>query len=109
MIKIVNKEAFKKRVVDGNGLQIVRFCAEWSGPCQIMAPIYEEMVPLFKKGALFYKVDVDDSPLLMKEFGITELPTFLFYRQGILVDFITGMVSRELFSSKLDKLIKEEL
>ena len=106
MIKIVNKEEFQKRVLDGSGLQIVRFCAEWSGPCQIMAPIYEEMVQLFKKTALFYKVDVDDSLLLMKEFGIRELPTFLFYRQGILVDFITGMVSRDLLISKLDKLTK---
>lgn len=105
MIKITDKKSFTGKIIDGTGLQIVRFCAEWNGPCQMMAPIYHEMFNMYKKLASFYQIDIDEAPLLKKEFGITELPTILFYKNGIMIDFVIGMISRDDLIEKMDKWV----
>jgi thioredoxin 1 len=104
MIKIADKQTFTEKILEGTGLQIVRFCSEWSGPCQMMAPIYQELVGMFKKSASFYRIDIDESPLLKKEFGITELPTILFYKKGAVIDFAIGLISRDELITKMEKL-----
>ena len=105
MIKITDKKEFREKILNGTGLKIVRFCAEWSGPCKMMAPIYLEIVGIYKEYASFYKIDIDDAPLLKKEFGITELPTILFYKKGIMIDFIVGMISRDALIAKMEKWV----
>ena len=105
MIKITDKTAFAEKIIEGTGLKIVRFCAEWSGPCQMMGPIYQEMFIMYKKSASFYRIDIDEAPLLKKEFGITELPTILFYKKGIMIDFAAGLISRDALFAKMEKLI----
>jgi thioredoxin 1 len=105
MIKITDMKAFTDKILSGSGLQIVRFCTEWSGPCQMMAPIYHEMFSMYKKSASFYRIDIDEAPLLKKEFGITELPTILFYKNGTVIDFAVGLISREALIEKMGKLV----
>lgn len=105
MIKITDKKMFSEKILNGTGLQIVRFCAEWSGPCQMMVPIYMEMVGLYKKSATFYRIDIDEAPILKKEFGITELPTILFYKKGAVIDFAVGLISRDELIAKMEKLV----
>ncbi|MEO5891776.1 MAG: thioredoxin domain-containing protein [Ferruginibacter sp.] len=105
MIKITDKKAFGEKILNGTGLKIVRFCAEWSGPCQMMAPIYLEIVSIYKESASCYKIDIDEAPLLKKEFGITELPTILFYKNGAIIDFAVGLISREDLIAKMEKLV----
>lgn len=107
MIKIADNKTFGKKIVNGKGLQIVRFCAEWSGPCQIMGPIYEEMHTLFKTAASFYWIDIDEAPLLKEKLGVTDLPTILFYHNGVVIDFITGLISRESFIGRLETVVKK--
>ncbi len=104
--KIKEEGIYNRKVLNGSGLQIVRFCAEWSGPCQIMAPIYDEMQMMFKTAASFYRVDIDEVPFLKEKLGITDLPTILFYRDGVTIDFIVGLISRDLFIARLETAIK---
>ncbi len=104
MIKITDKRTFTEKILNGKGLQVVRFCAEWSGPCQMMIPIYMEIVNLYKNSASFYKIDIDEAPLLKKEFGVTELPTILFYKNGTPIDFAVGLISRDELIAKMKKL-----
>ncbi len=94
---------FKRQVIDSESLKIVRFYAEWSGPCQIMGPIYEEMFALYKNSATFYNIDIDKAPLLKNKLGITELPTILFYQNGDVIDFIMGLIPRASLIEKLEK------
>jgi thioredoxin 1 len=103
--RIPDQKAFAEKILNVNGLHIVRFCASWSGPCQIMAPVYEEMSMLFQHSVSFYRIDIDEAPLLKKEFAITELPTILFYKNGILAEHAVGLISRELFKEKINHFI----
>ncbi len=105
MIKITDEKNFTEKILGGTGLQIVRFCAEWSGPCQMMGPIYQEMFDMYKTSASFYRIDIDEAPLLKKKFGITELPTILFYKKGIVIDFAVGLISRDDLFAKIEKLV----
>ena len=106
MIKITDKKAFGEKVLKGKGLQIVRFCAEWSGPCQIMGPIYEEMFTLYKGAASFYKIDIDEAPLLKELLSIAELPTILMYKNSVIVEVIVGLIARDSLIARLEKVIK---
>ena len=106
IIKIKEAGVFERKILNSHGLHIVRFCAAWSGPCQIMGPIYEEMHTLFKTTASFYRIDIDEAPLLKEQLGITELPTILIYKNGIAIDFITGLISREMLIATLKNTIK---
>jgi thioredoxin 1 len=105
MIIIEDVKDFKKQVLNDHGLKIVRFCAEWSGPCHIMGPLYGEMFTLYKNSASFYQIDIDQVPHLKMELGVTELPTILFFRNEVVIDFITGLISRTALIEKLEKTI----
>lgn len=106
MIKITDKLTFTDKIINGTGLQIVRFCADWSGPCQMMGPIYREMFSMYSNAASFYRVDIDEAPLLKNQYGVVELPTILFYKNGEQVDFAIGLISKDALISKIEKLIK---
>ncbi|MEO8770207.1 MAG: thioredoxin domain-containing protein [Ferruginibacter sp.] len=106
MIKIKEVAVFETKILKGSGLQIVRFCASWSGPCQIMGPIYEEMFSLYKDAASFYKIDIDEVPLLKEQLSIVELPTILIYKNGAVVEVIVGLIARDSLIARLEKVIK---
>ncbi len=105
IIEIIEVADFNGEVLDSNGIKVVRFCAEWSGPCQIMGPIYAEMFSIYKNSAAFYKIDIDKAPFFKKKFGVTELPTILLFQNGDIVDFIIGLISRASLIQKLEKAI----
>jgi thioredoxin 1 len=103
--KILNKQEFNKAIVNKQGLQIVRFCAEWSGPCQMMRLVYQEMFEIYHDRVSFYEVDLDEAPLLKSELGVTELPTLLFYKDGLMVEFAMGMISRNSLVEKFENVL----
>ena len=107
MTKIIDKKEFTEKVLNGSGLSIVRFCAAWSGPCQIMGPIYEDMSIHYKHAASFYMVDIDEVPELKIALGITELPTILFYKNAVIVDFVIGLMARKSLIEKIETVLKK--
>ena len=73
----------------GDKLVVVDFTASWCGPCQVIAPKFEEMEKEFPD-CIFYKVDVDKNEETSEAEGINAMPTFKFYRNGKKVDEMTG-------------------
>ncbi len=106
IVKIKESGAFDRKIINSSGFHIVRFCAAWSGPCQIMGPVYEEMHEMFKTVASFYRIDIDEAPLLKEKFAVNDLPTIFFYRNGVVIDCVVGLISRESFISKLESAVK---
>lgn len=99
---MVNQEEFKETVLNNPGLVMVQFFADWSGTCQMMAPIFEQIAGSYNSMTKFLSVDVEENPGLQEEYMVMELPTILFFRKGELVDHVAGLVSRNALIAKLE-------
>jgi len=86
---------------------LVEFSTDWSGTSHILAPIIKEIAGKFKDDIKFCKIDIDEYKEVAKQYGIRRIPTILLYKNGKVVDFIYGAVSREIIAEKLNALIKQ--
>jgi|TARA_B100000795_G_C22768896_1_gene426971 thioredoxin 1 len=84
---------------------LVDFWAEWCGPCRMVTPIVEELSKDYEGKALVGKVNVDNNNEISAKFGIRNIPTILFIKNGEVVDKQVGAVQKSVLAEKLDKLL----
>lgn len=96
---------FDKEIRQHNGLTLVDFWASWCGPCRMMAPVIEELAKQYEGKAKIGKLDVDANPNTAGQFGISSIPTLIFFKDGKQVDQLVGFQSKEV----IEKKIKEHL
>jgi len=101
----VNDSNFEEVVLQSDKPVMVDFWAEWCGPCRMIAPFVEEMSKEYEGKALVVKCDVDDSPGVATKFGIRNIPTVLFFKNGEVADKQVGAVPKTNFVSKLEALM----
>ena len=106
MQKELTHHSFQKEVIGNRNVAVVQFKTEWSGACQIIAPILHELAKLYKGQAFFYTVDVEKEQQLEHEYGIMELPTILFFKNGVLVDHIVGLNPRNILIQKIETVLE---
>lgn len=99
--KFENLNDYKDLVIDSgikNKLIIIDFTAKWCGPCQKIAPFFEELSNKedYLTKCSFYKVDVDEYQDISEYCGINSMPTFQFYFNGKKVDELIGANTKTL-------------
>ena len=94
---------FKETVLDSNKVAIVDFWAEWCGPCKAIGPMIEEISKEYEGKALVGKVDVDNNPETAMKYGIRNIPTILFIKNGQVVDKQVGAVPKANLVAMLTK------
>lgn len=77
----LTKDNFKAEVLDSDVPVLVDFWATWCGPCQMVAPVIEEIAGEIK-GAKVGKVDVDSEPELAREYKVMSIPTLMVFKDG---------------------------
>ncbi|MEE0996372.1 MAG: thioredoxin [Paludibacteraceae bacterium] len=100
----INDSNFEELSAKGQ-LMLVDFGAQWCGPCKAVSPIVDELSDKYGSEAVIGKVDIDENPDLCEKFGIRNIPTILFIRDGEVVDKIVGAVAKEKISERLTALI----
>ena len=101
----VNDSNFDEVVIKSDKPVLVDFWAEWCGPCRMVGPIIEEISHEFSGKALVVKCDVDNSPVVAAKYGIRNIPTILFFKDGKIADKQVGAVPKGNFVTKLNALI----
>lgn len=84
---------------------VVDFWAEWCGPCRMIGPLIEEMATEYEGKAVIGKVNVDQNPGVSAQFGIRNIPTVLFVKNGEVADKSVGAVPKQQLTSKLDAIL----
>ncbi|MBE6270665.1 MAG: thioredoxin [Prevotella ruminicola] len=100
----ITKENFAE-LKAGNLPLVVDFWATWCGPCRMVAPIIEELAAQYDGKIVVGKCDVEDNEDLATEFGIRNIPTILFFKNGEVVDKLIGAQSKQKFEEKFEALL----
>jgi thioredoxin 1 len=100
---------FRTRVLESVNLSLVQFAIEWSGACQIISTIFEEVASAYAGQAGFFTIDVENESTISNEFGVREFPTILFFKSGKVVDHITGLVPKNVMISKIENALSTDL
>jgi thioredoxin 1 len=95
---------FDEVVLQSDKPVIVDFWAEWCGPCRMVGPIVEEIGNDFAEQAVVGKLDVDSNPNVTRKYGIRNIPTVLFFKNGEIADKQIGAVPKSNLVNKLEAL-----
>ena len=94
MVKKINNSEFENEVLNGKGIALVDLFADWCMPCQMIAPIIEE-ISNEKAEVNFFKVNVDETPEVAIKYGVSSIPTLLIFKDGELVNKAVGVYPKE--------------
>ena len=84
---------------------LVDFWAAWCGPCRAIAPIIDQLAEEYDGKVKIAKMNVDENPATPGRFGIRAIPTLILFKDGKVVEQITGAVGKTVIENALKKVI----
>jgi thioredoxin 1 len=90
----VNDAGFDAEVLKSDFPVLVDFWAPWCGPCRAIAPVIEELTQEFEGKVAIMKMNVDENPGTPSKYGIRAIPTMILFKNGEVVEQVTGAVSK---------------
>lgn len=104
-VEKINQANFEAKVLASRIPVVVDFYAEWCNPCRLMAPNLEELALENMDRIVFYKVDTDENPNLIKKYKIMGIPSLLFFKNGKLELFENGQKSKTKIQNLIDTML----
>ena len=104
MAQAVNDSNFDAMVTGSELPVVVDFWATWCGPCRAISPIVDQMAEKYAGRVSVVKCNVDDSTDIPVKFGIRNIPTLLFFKNGELVDRTVGALPKPELEAKINNL-----
>ena len=92
-------------LVNGDKPVVVDFWAEWCGPCRMITPIIDELAAEYEGRAIIGKVNVDENDEITGQFGIRNIPTILYFKNGEIVDKFVGAAQKSVLEDKLKAIL----
>ncbi|MCP4352040.1 MAG: thioredoxin [Desulfobacterales bacterium] len=101
----IDDSSFDAEVLKSEKPVMVDFWAPWCGPCKAIGPVIEELAGSFGDNVKFTKCNVDDNPVTPGKYGITAIPTLIFFKGGEVVQQVTGIVAKSKLEDTINGLL----
>ncbi len=101
MEKVITSGNFQE-FLSAPGLLVIDFWAVWCGPCRILSPVVDELAAEYEGRATVAKCNVDDCADIAAHFGIRNIPTLVFVKNGEVVDRTVGVVSKSDLKARIE-------
>lgn len=102
-------DTFEHEVLKSAAPVLVDFWAPWCGPCRVIGPIVEGLAADFAGQAKVAKLNIDDNTHVASQYGISAVPTLLFFKDGQIADRVIGIASKKVIAEKLNALLQHPL
>jgi thioredoxin 1 len=100
LIKVTDAD-FSTEIEQYTGVALVDFWAVWCGPCQMVAPIVEQIAKEYDGKVKVAKLDVDENPQTTMRFNVRSIPSLLIFKDGKHVETVVGAVPKAYLVEKL--------
>ncbi len=97
----ITQDNFQSEVIDSGKVTLLDFWAEWCGPCKAVGPVVDELSQEYDGKAVIGKVNVDENPEISQKYGVRNIPTILFLKDGEVVDKQVGAAPKAVLEEKL--------
>ena len=100
----IDDDSFDVEVLQSDKPVMVDFWAPWCGPCKAIGPVVDELATTYSDKIKFTKCNVDDNPVSPGKFNVRAIPTLIFFKDGKVVEQITGMVAKQKLEEAINKV-----
>lgn len=100
-VKYVTEQDFQQEVIDAATPVLVDFTADWCQPCKMIAPIVEQLAREWNGKVKVVKLDADQNPSIMMQYGVMGIPTLMLFKGGEIKERITGFTPKEKLAAKV--------
>ena len=104
MVSEITDSNFQEILAEGKPV-VMDFWAPWCGPCKMVGPIIDELATEYEGKVIIGKCDVDENGDVAAEYGIRNIPTVLFFKNGELVDKQVGSAPKSAYVAKIEAIL----
>lgn len=94
-----------KEIIESGNPVVIDLWAEWCGPCRLIGPFIEELAEEYAGKVEIGKMNVDENSDTPNEFGVRNIPTVLFFKDGKLADKVVGAVPKAKLQEKIQSIL----
>ena len=107
LVAVADTANWDGEVLNSSDVVMVDFWAVWCGPCQMVAPIVDELAQEYQGRLKVMKLNTDEAPEVAGKYQIMSIPSILFFKGGEVVEKIVGARSKQQFKEIIDSLLSQ--
>ena len=104
-IRHVSDDTFENEVLKSDVPVLVDYWADWCGPCNVIAPVLEEIASEYDGKMRICKLDIDANEITPPKYGIRGIPTLMLFKNGAVEATKVGALSKSQLTAFLDSNI----
>lgn len=102
----VTTSTWDDEVLNAKGLVMIDFWAAWCGPCRMISPTVEELAKEYSGKVKVMKLNTDENAEIATRYKIMGIPTIMFFKNGVKIEQIVGVVPKQQLKAKIESLLK---